>query len=116
MKWHLERLREELRKEIGLAIAEQMRDPRIPDVVTITEVRLAPDCRNATVMMSVLGDDAAKQAAIDVLNHAAPYLQHLVAKAIVMKFVPKLYFKIDKSLADNERMGELFKEIQDDLV
>ncbi len=116
MNWHVERLREELRKEIGIAIAEQMRDPRIPDVVTISEVRLAPDCRNATVFVSVLGDDKSKKDALGVLNHAAPFLQHIVAKRIVMKFIPKLYFKLDKSLEDSERMGNLFKEIQDDLV
>jgi ribosome-binding factor A len=116
MNWHVDRLREEIRKELGLAIAAQMRDPRIPDVVTISEVRLAPDCRNATVMVSVLGDLAAKKAAIDVLNHAAPFLQHLVAKAIVMKFIPRLFFKLDKSLEDSEQMGDLFKEIKDDLV
>jgi ribosome-binding factor A len=116
MNWHVQRLREELRKELGLAIAEQMSDPRIPDVVTITEVRLAPDCRNATVMVSVLGDDAAKNTALGVLNHAAPFLQHIVAKRIVMKFIPKLYFKLDKTLAESEHMSQLFKEIQDDLA
>ena len=116
MNWHVERLREELRKEIGLAIAAEMRDPRIPDVVTITEVRLAPDCRNATIMVSVMGTAAEQKAVVDVLNHAAPYLQHVVAGRIVMKFIPRLYFKLDKSLDESEHMGRLFKEIQDDLV
>ena len=116
MNWHVERLREELRKELGLAIAEQMRDPRIPEVVTITEVRLALDCRNATVFVSVMGDDKAKKDVIAVLSHATPFLQHIVAKRIVMKFIPKLCFKLDKSLEDGERMSKLFKEIQDDLV
>jgi ribosome-binding factor A len=116
MNWHVQRLREELRKELGLAIAAEMRDPRIPDVVTITEVRLAADCRNATVMVSVLGAPEEQKGVVGVLNHAAPFLQHVVASRIVMKFVPKLYFKLDKSLDDSEHMGRLFKEIQDDLV
>jgi ribosome-binding factor A len=116
MNWHTQRLREELHKELGLIIAGEMRDPRIPDVVTITEVRLAPDCRNATVFVSVMGDDAAKKAAVSVLNHAAPFLQHLVAGRIVMKFVPKLYFKLDKSLEESEHINELLNEIKDDLV
>jgi ribosome-binding factor A len=116
MNWHTQRLREELHKEIGLAIAEQMRDPRIPDVVTITEVRLAPDCRNATVFVSVLGDKAAKKEAVLVLNHAAPFLQHVVARRIVMKFIPKLYFKLDKTMEQSEHINDLLKEIKDDLV
>jgi ribosome-binding factor A len=53
---------------------------------------------------------------VGVLNHAAPFLQHVVAGRIVMKYIPKLYFKLDKSLDESEHMGRLFKEIQDDLV
>jgi ribosome-binding factor A len=116
MNWHTQRLREELHKEIGQIIAGEMRDPRIPDVVTITEVRLAPDCRNATVFVSVMGDAAAKKEAVAALNHAVPFLQHVVAARIVMKFVPKLYFKLDKSLQESEHINELLKEIKDDLV
>jgi ribosome-binding factor A len=116
MNWHLSRLREELHKEIGQAIAEQMRDPRIPEVVTVTEVRLAPDCRNATVFVSVMGGDKEKKEAVAVLNHAAPFLQHVISKNIVVKFFPKLYFKLDKSLEESEHINELLKEIKDDLV
>ena len=109
MNWHTQRLREELHKEIGLIIAGEMRDPRIPDVVTITDVRLAPDCRNATVFVSVMGDPAVKKDAVAALNHAVP-------ARIVMKFVPKLYFKLDKSMEESEHINELLKEIKDDLV
>jgi ribosome-binding factor A len=116
MNWHTQRLREELHKEIGLIIAGELRDPRIPDVVTITEVRLAPDCRNATVFVSLMGDAAMKKEAVAALNHAAPFLQHVVAARIVMKFVPKLYFKLDKSLEESDHLNELLKEIKDDLV
>lgn len=115
MNWHVSRLREELHKEIGLAIAEEMRDPRIPDVVTITEVRLATDCRNATIFVSVMGTDKEKKEALAVLNHAAPFLQHVISKNIVVKFFPKLYFKLDKSLEESEHINELLKEIKDDL-
>ena len=116
MNWHIHRLREELHKEIGWAIANRMRDPRIPPVVTVTEVRLATDCRNATVFVSIFGDDNVKKGAIAVLNNAAPFLQHVVAERIVVKFFPKLYFKLDKTLEQSQHINELLKEIHDDLV
>jgi ribosome-binding factor A len=116
MNWHLSRLREELHKEIGQAIAERMNDPRIPEVVTITEVRLGPDCRNATVFVSVMGSVEEGKVAVAVLNHAAPFLQHVLSKRIVVKFFPKIYFKLDKSMAQNETINKLLIEIKDDLV
>jgi ribosome-binding factor A len=116
MNWHIDRLREELHKEIGLAIASRVRDPRVPPVVTVTEVRLATDCRNATIFVSVFGDDKTQKAAIAALNNAGAFLQHVVSERVRMKFFPRLYFKIDKSLEESERINELLKEVHDDLV
>jgi hypothetical protein len=48
-QYHIQRLAEQLRQEIGTVIAREMRDPRIPPVVTVTHVKLAQDTRNATV-------------------------------------------------------------------
>ena len=115
MSYHRERLREELHKEIGCAIANEMRDPRVPDIVTVTEVKLAPDCRNATIFVSLMGDEREKAETVTTLNKAAPFLQHVVAKRIVVKFIPKLYFKIDKTIEQSNRLNDIFNTISGDL-
>jgi ribosome-binding factor A len=115
MSYHKERLREELHKEIGLAIAGEMRDPRVPEIVTVTEVKLAPDCRNATVFVSIMGEEAEKKSAVATLNKAAPFLQHVVGKRIVVKFIPKLFFKLDNSIEQSTRLNDLFNTIRGDL-
>jgi ribosome-binding factor A len=115
MRYHIERLREELHKEIGLAIANEMRDPRVPEIVTVTEVKLAPDCRNATVFISLMGDEKEKKTAIMALNKGASFLQHVVAQRIVVKFIPKLYFKIDKTIEQSNHLNDLFSTIRSDL-
>jgi ribosome-binding factor A len=114
-KWHIERLRELLHREIGTVIAQEVRDPRIPDIVTITEVKLAKDTRNATVYVSIMGETAEKQAAVDALNKAAPFIQRTVASRVVTKNFPRLLFKIDTSIEHGQHINELFKEIQKDL-
>jgi len=115
MSYHRERLREELHKEIGLAIANEMRDPRVPEIVTVTEVKLAPDCRNATIFVSVMGDDNEKKSAVAALNKGASFLQHVVARRIVVKFIPKLYFKLDNTIEQSDRLNDLFNAIRSDL-
>jgi ribosome-binding factor A len=115
IKWHNERLRERLRQEIGEVIAHEVRDPRIPGVVTITDLKLAADNRNATVFVSILGDEKEKAEAVLVLNKAAPFIQRMVAGRISVKHFPHLYFKLDNSIEQGQRINELLKEIQDEL-
>lgn len=114
-QWHNERLREVLLREIGTVIAREVRDPRIPPVVTVTEVKLAQDNRNATVFVSILGEDEEKENAIKALNKAASFIQRSVAAKVVMKHFPHLYFKLDDTIERSQHLNELFKEIQDDL-
>ena len=105
-----------LHREIGLVISQEVRDPRIPDIVTVTEVKLARDVRNATVYVSIMGDDAEKKDAVDALNKAAPFIQRMVAARVVTKNFPHLIFKIDTSIEYGQHINELFREIQGDLT
>ncbi|MFP4162428.1 MAG: 30S ribosome-binding factor RbfA [Chitinispirillaceae bacterium] len=113
--WHNERLSEVLLREIGIVIAQKVRDPRIPPVVTVTEVKLAQDNRNATVFVSLMGEESEKKEAIAALNKAAPFIQRTVARKVVTKHFPHLYFKLDDSIERSQHLNELLKEIHDDL-
>jgi ribosome-binding factor A len=113
--FHFERLREQLQHEIGIVIAQEMRDPRIPPVVTVTQVKLAQDTRDATVSVSVYGDDKVKAGALEALNAAAAYIQMKVSSRITVKNFPRLYFKLDVSIEHSQHINELLKEISNDL-
>jgi len=116
-KFHIERLSEMLRREIGTVIAQKVRDPRIPDIVTVTEVKLSNDTKNATVYTSIMaGGGEEKLGAIDALNRAAPFIQRAVAAHVVTKNFPRLLFKLDTSIEYGQHINDLFKEIQDDLA
>lgn len=114
-KYHIERLREQLSREITTVISRELRDPRVPEIVTVTEVKLARDARNATVYVSIMGDDFEKQDALDALNKAAPFIQRTVAGRVVTKHFPHLIFKLDTSIEYGQHINELFKEIENDL-
>ena len=115
-QFHKDRLQEDFRREIAWVIVNRLRDPRVPEVVTVAEIMLAPDTRNATVMVSIFGDESVQKQAIEVLNKAAPFIQNEVAPRIRIKHFPRLYFKLDKSLDYRERLDGLLEKIKDDLV
>lgn len=113
--FYKERLKHDLAREIGWTIANRVRDPRVPSFVTVTEIRLSDDTRNATVYVSVFGEDVEKTEALDALQHAAPYIQKNVAGKVKMKHFPRLRFKLDRSLDRSQRINELLDEVKDDL-
>ncbi len=115
-QWHIDRLKEHLSREISWTIANKVNDPRIPDVVTITNIKLAPDTRNATVFVSIYGDENDKKGALIALNHATAFIQKCVASKISIKNFPKFTFKIDSSFEHSEHINHLLEKIKDDLV
>jgi ribosome-binding factor A len=113
--FHIERLGELLQREVGIVISQELRDPRIPSVVTVTRVKLGQDTRNATIFVSIYGEEQEKTDAIAALNNAAPFIQRTVAGRITIKHFPRLYFKLDNSLEHSQHIHELLKDIKDDL-
>ena len=83
--FHKDRVRENLGREIGWTISNKLRDPRIPAIVTVTQVALAQDMRNATVFVSMYGSDEEKSDALAALNHAIAFVQKTVAARVRMK-------------------------------
>jgi ribosome-binding factor A len=90
---------------------EDLRDPALAGLsMTVTEVRMTPDLKQATVFCAPLGAsiDAAKHPEIyKALNHAAPHLRHMLGDKIDMKFTPALVFRNDESFAESRRIDEL---------
>jgi ribosome-binding factor A len=111
----LERVREDLLREISWVITNKVRDPRVPSVVTVSDVELAADTRNATVYVGVYGDEQTKKGALIALNRAAPFIQKMVGERVSLRNFPKFYFKLDTSLERGMRINELLREVQDDL-
>lgn len=92
------RVGEEIRHGLAQVMARQeMRDPDLFDLtITITEVRVSADLKNATAFIIPLGggDDTL---VLEALKRGSPFLRGQIAKAIKLKHVPRLSFKHDKS-------------------
>jgi ribosome-binding factor A len=83
-----------VREVVSMAILTQVRDPRVKDV-TVTSVEMAPDMRNATVRVSVMGSPAQQQLALRGLARSAGFLQAQIAERIETRYTPRLSFELD---------------------
>ena len=115
LKWHHQRVKETLQREIAWTISHKVNDPAVRDMVTVTDLKLAPDTRNATVFVSVYGNDEQKKKAISALNHAAAFIQKSIAPRITLKNFPRLYFKIDSSAERSQHINTVLEQLKDEL-
>jgi ribosome-binding factor A len=86
-----------------------MHDPDLRDVrVTVTEVRLSPDLRNATAFVTRLGGGGTEKL-IAALGRAAPYFRHQLAQKLGLRFIPNLSFKFDTTFDDADHLDDLLR-------
>ncbi len=106
------RFGEELRHALAWIVERgEIRDPRLIGLpVTVTEVRVSPDLRNATVFVVPLGGRGDRKTMIEALDAATPFLRHRVAQSVTLRYVPRLTFKVDESFDQASRIEELLKE------
>lgn len=77
--------------------------------VSVTEVRMTPDLRQATAYVKpLLGADEA--AVLEALRHNTAYLQREVAKRLGLKFAAKLRFRADESFDEADRIERLLAD------
>ncbi|MEL7474560.1 MAG: 30S ribosome-binding factor RbfA [Planctomycetota bacterium] len=92
-----ERLSSALRREVQAVIDRGFQDPRIRGLITVTEVLVSEDARQATAHVSVLPEEA-QELTIHGLRDAARYIRREAADRLRTRQMPKLSIKLDTSL------------------
>ena len=101
-----ERLAETLRAEIGEVVGFELDDPRLV-AVTVTDVVVADDLRDAKVYVLIDGSEAEVAAAMKALQAATPFVRRQVAMNMSLKYVPLIHFARDTAEENAARVNEL---------
>ncbi|OAN50192.1 ribosome-binding factor A [Paramagnetospirillum marisnigri] len=104
------RVGEELRHAIANVIERgEFRDPDLQGrAITVTEVRVSPDLRNATVFVVPLGGgDPAP--VLTGLKRAKAFLRHEISRAVQLRAVPDLWFQPDTSFDEASRIDDILR-------
>ena len=100
-----------LRQELSRLILKGIKDPRLSGVISITNVSVSPDLRNAKVYLSVLGDSDIKTEALAGIQSAASFLRRELRCSISLRYVPFLKFELDQSLEDSTQLLNLLDSL-----
>lgn len=108
-KHRLERVNEMLKRELGdLFLRELVFDAQL---VTIQQVDVTPDLKNAHVYVSVIGTESQRKGVISLLHTRRPHLQFLLSRRIIIKHTPHLHFKLDSGIERGTRIIHLLDEL-----
>ncbi|MHC5060568.1 MAG: 30S ribosome-binding factor RbfA [Planctomycetota bacterium] len=107
-----------VRESVSDTVANRLSDPRIEGFVSVTEVDMSPDLRNAYVFLSIMADnDTVRRRTFSAIEHATRHIQARLSHRMTSKFCPHLHFREDtkmkKTLETLKLIDEATREIKE---
>ncbi len=108
----LKRIESLLREELAAMIQRgEIKDPRVESLTTITAVEVTKDLAHAKVWVSRFGEREKLAAGVDALNHAAGYIQSVLARRIQLRIFPHLHFVLDDSMERGFHIAQKLRDV-----
>lgn len=108
-----DRVAEAIRAEVATFLSQDVKDPRIVGLVTVTGVDVTRDLRSAKVFVSILGSDTERAATFEGLASVASHLRSRIGRALRLRVAPEITFKQDESIARAARIETLLSQLKD---
>jgi len=105
-----DRVGEEIKRELAILIRDEIKDPRVNGLVSVTHVEVSKDIRYASIYVSCLGDEEKQKNTLAGLKQAAGYLRSELANRLTLRYTPELIFKFDHSIEEGARINQLLAE------
>jgi ribosome-binding factor A len=114
VKNRIARLNSLLKEVISEVIRNDVRNPLVAKLITVTGVDITADLQHAKVLISVIGTPVEKEQTIKALQSAAGFISIQSSRKVVMRYFPELTFKLDTSVDQQMRIDELLKKIKEE--
>src|SRR5438046_10588814 len=88
-----DRVAEAIREEVATFLAEDVKDPRVVGLVTVTGVDVTRDLRQAKVFVSVMGSETERAATFQGLDSVATQLRERVGRAMRLGLAAEIQFR-----------------------
>ena len=109
MTQRTERVGALLREEISVLLRDDVRDPRMSGLVSITHVDVSPDLRNASAFVSVLGSDEDRTSTMQALQHARPFIRRELGRRLRLRTIPDVRFVSDTSMEQAQELTDAMR-------
>ena len=106
------RINGEVLRELSVIIRQEIKDPRIHMMTSVTGVEVAPDLKTCKAFISVLGSYQEKKDTLEGLKNAEGYARRMLAKRLNLRHTPEIRFILDQSIEYGVNMSRLIDQVQ----
>ena len=108
------RINEEVRREISVILRDEIKDPRMTAMVSVTSVKVSKDLKYAKVYVSIFGkNEEEKNETFAALKSTSGYVRREVGQRINLRNTPQILFELDDSISYSMRIEELIEKVKD---
>lgn len=110
----MNKINEELKKEISIVISQDLKDPQITGIISVTKVDTTPDLRFARVYVSMINAKSNK-GNLARLKKCSGFIRSMIAKKVNLRITPELVFLFDESVEYGSRIDAILEKITKDM-
>lgn len=104
-----DRINEEVKRELSVILRE-LRDPRIPDLISVTAVSVTPDLKFCKAYVSLFGREDTKEI-MKALNKSAGFVRRQLGSRVKLRHVPEITFVFDNSIEHGSKMLDIIGKL-----
>ncbi|MBR3325075.1 MAG: 30S ribosome-binding factor RbfA [Clostridia bacterium] len=109
----LDRINEELKKEISQVINYELKNSNVTGMISVTKVKISPDLRYAKVYVSIFNSKSKKNT-MEGLKKSEGFIRTRIANTINLRVTPQLRFIIDDSEEQGEKIDAILRQLKEE--
>lgn len=110
------RINAEVQRELSNIIRQELKDPRIGLMTSVTAVEVAPDLKTCKAYISVLGEEQSKADTLAGLKSAVGFIRRQLAKNLNLRNTPEIRFVLDESIEYGVTMSKMIADVNRDIA
>ena len=107
----IDRISEEVRREVDAILREQLHDPRVRGTFSVTRAEVTRDLRYAKIYISIL-EEADRAPMMAALKKAAGFVRHELGQRMIIRYAPELLFELDKNIEYGVHIAAVLRQVQ----
>lgn len=111
MSRRLRQINHLIRQELSDLLAREVNDPRLKGIISITEVEVSADLRQAKVFISIMGSEEERERAFAGLASASGFLRKTLGERLSLRYIPELRFQQDNSIERGSHLLQLMEKL-----
>ncbi|MCM0648582.1 30S ribosome-binding factor RbfA [Clostridium swellfunianum] len=112
-KYRSGRINEEIKKEVSEIIRNEVRDPRLTAMVSVTRVDVTKDLRYAKVFVSIFGNEEEKKNSLNALKNSSGFIRREVGHRVNLRFTPEITIELDNTIEHGMHINALIESIKE---